>query len=123
VTTLSDTRTSRSAYLTNSAAEASLMHLLHERVGAVTGMPWFNNDVQFLAYEKEQLFKTHHDGQNRVYTMLVYLSDVDEDAGGTTTFPALTPPLRVRPRAGTAVGRYASSALVTFSCVLFCVAF
>jgi prolyl 4-hydroxylase len=59
-------------------------------------------------YEKGQQYTAHRDyfepdfkGQNRIFTVLVYLSDLDAADGGRTIFPDLD--IRVSPKMGSAV--------------------
>jgi predicted 2-oxoglutarate/Fe(II)-dependent dioxygenase YbiX len=79
-----------------------------ERMMNVTQLPVDNAEyMQILRYEPGQFYKQHHDQQTahwtpqgvRVYTFLVYLSDVE--AGGGTKFNDLG--LVVEPKLGRAV--------------------
>jgi hypothetical protein len=82
---------------------------VHERVSNVTGQPLVNQEfIQIVKYEIGQQYVDHHDTSDgykqfpqghRVYTLFLYLSDVDE--GGETNFPLLN--IAVKPKKGAAV--------------------
>ena len=80
-----------------------------DRIERLLGVPQANYEqFQILRYEEGQYYRTHHDmGAEdnrracgpRVYTMFLYLSDVEE--GGGTDFPRLN--ITVQPKKGRAL--------------------
>lgn len=63
-----------------------------------------------VRYEVGQEFKPHFDSTDdtptagsRLISFIIYLNDLDDSQGGATHFPALRPPLAVRPKAGMAL--------------------
>ena len=81
------------------------------KVENVTGIPEKNSEFfQLLKYNEGGLYKTHSDyvpgdferSQGvRILTVFIYLNDLDEDAGGETSFPSLD--LKITPKKGKAV--------------------
>ena len=85
-----------------------------ERAAYLTGYPSENVEpLQLVKYTPGQRYEPHFDygeacdfeenmaNGHRHVTMLVYLNDVPEEAGGHTTFPNME--LKVSPRAGHAI--------------------
>lgn len=69
-----------------------------------------------IQYQQGQQFRAHYDLYDidprlplpreeslRGISVLFYLSDVPENGGGETVFPLARPPLKVRPKKGTAI--------------------
>jgi prolyl 4-hydroxylase len=84
---------------------------VHEAVGNVTGLPLSNQEyMQVVKYNIGQYYVKHHDTSatysrsangHRIYTMFLYLHDVEPDAGGETSFPDHPmPDMKVRPKKG-----------------------
>jgi prolyl 4-hydroxylase len=106
-------RTSRGAMLQR--AESELVARIETRLAAVTRWPAENGEgLQMLQYEKGNEYRPHYDwfdaslpgprkhlerGGQRVATIIMYLSDVEE--GGGTSFPNIG--LQVQPKKGCAV--------------------
>jgi len=106
-------RTSRGAMLQR--GETELVTRIEARLAAVTRWPVENGEgLQMLQYEKGNEYRPHYDwfdatlpgprrhlerGGQRVGTIVMYLSDVDE--GGGTSFPNIG--LQVQPKKGSAV--------------------
>ena len=106
-------RTSRGAMLQR--GETELVQRIEARLAAVTRWPVENGEgLQMLQYEKGNEYRPHYDwfdasrpgprkhlerGGQRVATIIMYLSDVDE--GGGTSFPNIG--LTVQPKKGCAV--------------------
>lgn len=103
---IDDVRTCMNAWLRND----HVIETIEDRIEALTGVPkGCGETLTILNYQVGQEFKPHHDyyetdnpgykyllaqqGQ-RIATILMYLSDVEE--GGDTVFPRLN--LRVKPR-------------------------
>lgn len=78
-----------------------------ERIQSHVKVPLRNFEgLQVTSYSPGGFYSRHQDGFNRSYTALLYLNDVDEDAGGETEFFLLTHPgkrLQVKPKRGDAV--------------------
>jgi prolyl 4-hydroxylase len=106
-------RTSRGAMLQR--GESELIARIEARLAAVTRWPAENGEgLQLLQYEKGNEYRPHYDwfdasrpgprkhlerGGQRVATIIMYLSDVEE--GGGTSFPNIG--LQVQPKKGCAV--------------------
>ena len=106
-------RTSRGAMLQR--GETELVNRIEARLAAVTRWPAENGEgLQMLQYEKGNEYRPHYDwfdasrpgprkhlerGGQRVATIIMYLSDVEE--GGGTSFPNIG--LTVQPKKGCAV--------------------
>lgn len=103
-----DDRTSSSAKLNKSedpivaAIEQRICDLLNCHVNQI-------EPLQIVHYTQGQQYKVHHDyfspkerfhqtGQ-RIYTMLIYLNDLEPQDGGETVFPKLD--LKIQPQLGT----------------------
>jgi len=98
--TVGSTRTSFSVHL--KFEESLVVERIAARVAAVAGTTIdYVEPLVALRYEPGQFFKMHHDGAMRPSTVFVYLTGVDEGAGGTTSFPHLG--FEVQPVACTAV--------------------
>jgi len=90
-------RHSETAFCTDECADADIVKTVLVRAGNITHVPAENFDfVQALRYLPGMYYREHHDNHptfhllpcgSRIYTMFVYLSDVEE--GGETTFPRL----------------------------------
>jgi prolyl 4-hydroxylase len=80
----------------------SVVALVEAKLVGLVGLPLSQLESMVLVkYEPGQVFKEHHDGIFRPFTVFIYLNDLPSDAGGETRFPAIG--LRIKPRAGTAV--------------------
>lgn len=106
-------RTSRGAMLQR--GESELVTRIEARLAAVTRWPAENGEgLQMLQYQKGAEYRPHYDwfdvsrpgprkhlerGGQRVATIIMYLSDVEE--GGGTSFPNIG--LQVQPKKGSAV--------------------
>jgi prolyl 4-hydroxylase len=107
---LADVRTSQSAHLGKSRDEivTALENRACEYVGISTK---YLEPMQVAIYEKGQKYNPHYDffsgdstevtKGNRNKTVLLYLNDLPDDAGGNTFFPKLN--LRIKPKAGDAI--------------------
>ncbi|XP_073135782.1 prolyl 4-hydroxylase 1 isoform X4 [Henckelia pumila] len=119
----SSVRTSSGMFLTAEERKYPIMQAIEKRISVYSQVPVENGElIQVLRYEKNQLYRPHHDyfsdsfnlkrGGQRVATMLMYLSDNVE--GGETYFPKagsgecscggkMVPGLCVKPLKGDAV--------------------
>jgi prolyl 4-hydroxylase len=121
-TPISNVRTSHNTFLNPNlymdTPIAAPMRRLEDIAQRMSGMPPSHNEAfQVVRYEPGQYYREHYDacvpedapmcrvdaeGHGlRFATLLVYLNDLPEDAGGETHFPKLN--ATVRPRAGHAV--------------------
>ena len=77
------------------------------RAAALTGLPYTHLEgVYVTRYQEGGFYNEHLDaGDNfkidRLYTVLLYLNDMDAEQGGSTAFPSLN--IEVQPRVGRAV--------------------
>jgi hypothetical protein len=102
-------RTSESSFCIFECNQNPTLQLITKRAAELVGVPERNVEyIQVLKYNEGQFYKTHHDNNPnyfhmpmgpRIYTLFLYLSDVEE--GGETEFPSLG--LRATPRKGAAV--------------------
>ncbi|KAL3835039.1 hypothetical protein ACJIZ3_009775 [Penstemon smallii] len=119
----SEVRTSSGMFLSTKEREYPMIQAIEKRISVYSQIPVENGElIQVLRYEKNQLYRPHHDyfsdtfnlkrGGQRVATMLMYLSDNVE--GGETYFPKagsgecscggkMVPGLCVKPLKGDAV--------------------
>lgn len=98
-TKMSPSRTSSTMFFTGRQVKEGVLLNVSQRAAALSHLPESHNEIQYLSYDPGQEFKVHYDGEQRRYSCLLYLCDLDEDeTGGCTSFPKLN--LRVRPQAG-----------------------
>ncbi|EFJ32891.1 hypothetical protein SELMODRAFT_67344, partial [Selaginella moellendorffii] len=119
----SKVRTSTGMFLSNYDRRYPMIEAIERRIAVYSMIPVENGELlQVLRYEPNQYYKPHHDyfsdqfnlkrGGQRVATVLMYLSDVEE--GGETIFPSvgdgececggeLRKGLCVKPRKGDAI--------------------
>ncbi|XP_024522659.1 prolyl 4-hydroxylase 1 isoform X3 [Selaginella moellendorffii] len=119
----SKVRTSTGMFLSNYDRRYPMIQAIERRIAVYSMIPVENGELlQVLRYEPNQYYKPHHDyfsdqfnlkrGGQRVATVLMYLSDVEE--GGETIFPSvgdgececggeLRKGLCVKPRKGDAI--------------------
>ena len=109
---VSDHRTSYGTFLSKQAATDPVLKSISKRIAEWTQLPSSNAEAFYLLrYEIGQEYKPHMDwfspekrerlgkAGNRIATVLMYLSDVEE--GGETQFPrAENGPISVKPRKG-----------------------
>eukprot|EP00927_Polykrikos_kofoidii_P061161 TRINITY_DN5602_c0_g1_i3.p1 TRINITY_DN5602_c0_g1~~TRINITY_DN5602_c0_g1_i3.p1 ORF type:complete len:414 (+),score=71.43 TRINITY_DN5602_c0_g1_i3:61-1302(+) len=102
-------RNSETAFCTGSCDEAEVVANVREKATALTKVPANNIDfIQAVRYKEGMFYKPHHDNHQafhltpsgvRLFTMFVYLTDVEE--GGGTAFP--TAGVTAQPKKGAAV--------------------
>jgi prolyl 4-hydroxylase len=86
--------------------DAKVLPLLF-RAGMLLGLPFTNCETVFVTrYQEGEYYKAHQDfypgfDGDRLYTVLIYLNDLNEDQGGGTVFEQLN--IGVKPRLGRAV--------------------
>ena len=107
---INDVRTSKSAHLGKSRDDivTSIENRACEYVGLSTK---YLEPMQIAVYESGQKYNPHFDffsadsseisKGNRNVTVLIYLNDLPDNAGGNTFFPKLN--LRIKPKAGDAI--------------------
>ena len=101
-------RTSTSALMYQSDKDPVVLAVT-EKVAHLCKLPTSHVEVlQLVKYEKGQQYTPHRDyfepnfkGQNRIFTILIYLNDLDPGDGGRTIFPELE--IDVVPKMGSAV--------------------
>jgi len=107
---LKDIRTSESAHIGKSTDE--IITALENRACEYVGLSTKHLEpMQIAVYESGQKYSPHYDffsgdsrevvKGNRNKTVLLYLNDLPDDAGGNTYFPKLN--LRIKPKAGDAI--------------------
>lgn len=107
---LANVRTSESAHLGKSRDD--IVTTIENRACEYVGLSSkYLEPMQVAVYESGQTYKTHYDffsadsteivKGNRNVTLLIYLNDLPDDAGGNTFFPKLN--LRIKPKAGDAI--------------------
>ena len=105
---LDERRTSESAMFIN--GENDFIKTLEERAAALVGLPSSLVEIQVVHYGPGQKFDAHYDyldadlkqkrGTQRIFTLLVYLNDVQPGHGGETFFPKLD--LKITPKKNSA---------------------
>jgi prolyl 4-hydroxylase len=103
-----DQRSSTSAYMNQHGTDNVVMAIT-EKVARLCNLPITHVEgLQLVKYQKGQEYKPHHDyftpeikGQNRLFTVLIYLNDLDIEDGGRTIFPLLN--INVVPKTGNAI--------------------
>ena len=110
-------RTSESMFCDNPGCQNDPRILeAHAIASNITGFPLGNMEyIQIVKYNYNQYYVKHQDTSdtysraangNRIYTLFVYLSDVEEGMGGETNFPDIGPAfpdgLKSRPKKGAA---------------------
>lgn len=101
-------RSSTSALMYQSDKDPVVLEVT-EKCAHLCKLPTSHVEVlQLVKYEKGQQYTPHRDyfepdfkGQNRIFTILIYLTDLEPEDGGRTIFPELA--VQVVPRIGTAV--------------------
>jgi len=115
---VSDYRTSFGTFFVKEGKEDPILQSIAERIELWTQLPKENGEAfYFLRYENGQEYKAHVDyfneqsksalknGGNRIATVVMYLSDVEE--GGETVFPkAEGGKISVKPRQGGKITAY-----------------
>jgi len=102
-----DYRTSQTAIVYDPFVKDDVVIPLLHRAGMLLGLPAANVETVFVTrYGDNEYYKAHQDfypgfDGDRLYTVLIYLNDLDEDQGGGTVFEKLN--IGVRPRLGRAV--------------------
>jgi len=102
-----DYRTSSTASVYDpNQKDPMILPLLH-RGAMLLGLPYSNVETVFVTrYQAGEYYKGHEDffpgfHGDRLYTILIYLNDLEPDQGGNTTFERLG--ISVRPKLGRAV--------------------
>ena len=101
-------RTSTSALMYQSEKDPVVLSIT-DKVARLCRLPPSHVEVlQLVRYEKGQQYTPHRDyfepsfkGQNRLFTVLIYLTDLGPEDGGRTIFPELG--VQVVPKTGSAV--------------------
>jgi len=101
-------RTSTSALMYQSEKDPVVLSIT-DKVARLCRLPPSHVEVlQLVRYEKGQQYTPHRDyfepsfkGQNRLFTVLIYLTDLGPEDGGRTIFPELG--VQVVPKIGSAV--------------------
>ena len=101
-------RSSTSAYMNQCGKDVVVMEIT-EKVANLCNLPISHVEgLQLVKYQKGQQYLPHHDyfhcnfkGQNRIFTVLIYLNDLEPEDGGRTIFPTLN--IQVVPKTGNAV--------------------
>ncbi len=103
----SERRTSETAYVFNDTNQDPRVLPLLYRGATLMGVPFdFIEPVSVTRYTEGQKFERHTDYGpgflgDRIYTVLIYLNDLEEGQGGETVFEDLN--FSVRPRCGRAI--------------------
>jgi prolyl 4-hydroxylase len=109
---LTSRRTSESMFCnTETCHNDPRVMAVHNIVSNLTGLPINNHEfMQVVKYNLGQYYVKHHDTSatysraangHRIYTLFLYLHDVEEGAGGETSFPDHPiPDFKVRPKKG-----------------------
>jgi hypothetical protein len=102
-----DYRTSQTALvLDNKFKDPRILPLIY-RASMLLGVPYSNvESVYVTRYREGEYYKAHQDfyagfDGDRLYTVLIYLNDLEPDQGGTTVFSKLN--IGVKPKLGRAV--------------------
>ena len=100
-------RTSQTAIVYDPFTSDEVVIPLLHRAGMLLGLPGTNVETVFVTrYGENEYYKAHQDfypgfDGDRLYTVLIYLNDMNEDQGGGTVFEKLN--IGVRPKLGRAV--------------------
>jgi prolyl 4-hydroxylase len=102
-----DYRTSQTALVFDPFnKDTAILPLLH-RAAMLLGLPASHVETVYVTrYQENQYYKAHQDffpgfDGDRIYTVLIYLNDLEEAAGGGTVFEKLN--IGIRPKLGRAV--------------------
>lgn len=102
-----DYRTSQTAMVFDpSNKDPAVLPLLY-RAGMLLGLPFSNVEAVYVTrYQEGEYYKAHEDyyegfDGDRLYTILIYLNDLEPDQGGGTTFEKLN--IGATPKLGRAV--------------------
>lgn len=104
---LDDYRTSKTATVYDPFVQDEVVVPLLYRAGMLLGLPPENVETVYVTrYSEGEYYKAHEDfysgfDGDRLYTVLIYLNDMEESQGGGTVFEQLN--IGVRPRLGRAV--------------------
>ncbi|MBT8422962.1 MAG: 2OG-Fe(II) oxygenase [Gammaproteobacteria bacterium] len=102
-----DYRTSQTAIVYDRFTQDKVVIPLLHRAGMLFGLPAANVETVFVTrYGENEYYKPHQDfypgfDGDRLYTVLIYLNDLEEHQGGSTVFEKLN--IGVRPKLGRAV--------------------
>ncbi len=102
-----DYRTSQTAMVFDPFNKDSAILPLLYRAGMLLGLPASHAETVYVTrYRENEYYKAHQDffpgfDGDRLYTVLIYLNNLDETAGGGTVFEKLN--VGVRPKLGRAV--------------------